>query len=68
LAANRIRVCRQTNADGTHIFQIDHKGNANGRGAYLCPQCIPIAIKKRALNRSFKTNIPNEIYQDLEKI
>jgi len=60
VASNRIRVAR---IDGKYI--IDHKGNANGRGAYLCHACIDTAIKKRALNRSFKTNLPQEIYDEL---
>ena len=46
-------------------FVIDQIGNANGRGCYLCPSCVGKAIKTRALNRSFKTNINNEIYQAL---
>ena len=49
-------------------FTVDHKGNENGRGCYLCPACIEKAIKTRALNRSFKTNVGNEIYEALASI
>ena len=48
-------------------FVIDEKGNSNGRGCYVSKGCIPKAIKTRALNRSFKTNIRDEIYQALAK-
>ena len=44
------------------------KGHAEGRGAYICKdeKCIELAIKKKALNRSFKCEIPNEIYENLK--
>ncbi|MCL2846923.1 MAG: YlxR family protein [Firmicutes bacterium] len=65
-AANtRIRVGREKLSDGTHRYFIDKEGNANGRGAYVCYACIDVAVKKRALNRSFKCNIPSEIYEEL---
>ena len=57
-----IRVARQKNEDGTFSYEIDRTGRANGRGARVCPSCIEKCVKTRALNRSFKTNLPNEIY------
>ena len=66
--SDRIRIYREKQPDNTYIYQIDNKGNANGRGAYLCKTCIPNAIKKRTLNRSFKTNLPNEIYTELNEL
>ncbi len=47
---------------------IDKTGKKNGRGAYLCDDlnCLTKAIKSKALNRSFKTEIPDEILQALE--
>ena len=60
----RIRVGREKTSDGFRYF-VDRVGNANGRGAYVCHGCLEIAIKKRALNRSFKTNVPNEVYEEL---
>ena len=57
-----IRVAR---IDGAYI--IDKVGNANGRGAHVCPQCVEKCVKTRALNRSYKTNVPNEVYEELVK-
>lgn len=68
IAINRIRVYKETLESGESTYEIDEKGNANGRGAYVCRPCLPVAIKKRAPNRSFKTNLPNEIYEKLSKI
>ena len=41
---------------------LDATGRKNGRGAYLCP-----SIKNKGLERSFKTAIPKEVYETLEK-
>ncbi|MCD8197703.1 MAG: YlxR family protein [Lachnospiraceae bacterium] len=48
---------------------LDATGRKNGRGAYLCrnPECLARAQKTKALERSLKTAIPPEIYEDLEK-
>ena len=48
-------------------FIIDFNQKLDGRGAYVCfnSNCINLAIKKRAFNRAFKTNIPEEIYNQL---
>jgi predicted RNA-binding protein YlxR (DUF448 family) len=63
-ATELIRVAREKQAEGYRYF-VDRAGNANGRGCYLCPECVEKATKTRALNRSFKTNIPNEVYEML---
>ena len=60
MATNRIRVAR---VEGE--FLIDKSGNANGRGAYVCFGCVDTAVKKRAFNRSFKTELPKSIYDEL---
>lgn len=46
-------------------FFVDKTHKASGRGAYVCknPDCLKKLIKTRALNRSFKTVVPDEIYQ-----
>lgn len=46
---------------------IDKTGKANGRGAYLCndKNCLEKAIKSKSLNRAFKTEISEEIYEKL---
>ena len=48
---------------------LDATGRKNGRGAYLCPSmdCFKKAVKNKGLERSFKTAIPKEVYQTLEK-
>jgi len=48
-------------------YEIDVKGNANGRGCHLCADCIEKAIKTKALNRNFKTIVPDEVYINLAK-
>ena len=48
---------------------IDATGRKNGRGAYLCanPDCLKQARKSKGLERSLKTAIPQEVYDQLEK-
>ncbi|HAB94513.1 MAG TPA: DUF448 domain-containing protein [Lachnospiraceae bacterium] len=60
-----IRVVRAP--DGT--IAVDRTGKMNGRGAYLCDNlsCLQKAQKKRSLQRSLSTNIPDEIFGELEK-
>ena len=60
-----IRVVR--GVDGT--VSLDFSGKAPGRGAYLCPdpECLKKAIRSKALRRSLETEIPQEVYDRLEK-
>ncbi|MCL2884352.1 MAG: YlxR family protein [Oscillospiraceae bacterium] len=48
---------------------LDPTGKAPGRGAYLCPSadCLKAARKARRLERAFKSAIPAEVYETLEK-
>jgi len=48
---------------------LDVTGRKNGRGAYLCHSldCLKAARKNKGLERSFKMNIPEEVYDSLEK-
>ncbi len=48
---------------------IDTSGKKAGRGAYVCrcKDCVFGMIKKRALNRSFKTELSPEVYAALER-
>ncbi|HIQ99345.1 MAG TPA: YlxR family protein [Candidatus Scybalocola faecavium] len=50
-------------------IMIDATGRKNGRGAYICPSsdCLKKAIKSKGLERSFKMNIPKEVYEQLTK-
>ena len=60
-----IRVVRGT--DG--VVSLDFGGKLNGRGAYICPQpeCLKKAQKAKSLERSLEVEIPNEVYERLEK-
>jgi len=46
---------------------LDPTGKANGRGAYICKdtECLQKAIKSKALNRAFKTDVSQEVYENL---
>lgn len=60
-----IRIVRTP--DGT--IQVDRTGKLNGRGAYLCDDlsCLRTARKRRSLQRSLDTPIPDEIFDELER-
>lgn len=59
-----IRIVR--NNEGKIFF--DPTSKANGRGAYICKEmeCLEKAIKSKALNRAFKTEISKEVYDKLK--
>lgn len=48
-------------------FAIDFTGKANGRGAYICKNenCAAETKKRRKLDKSFKTALPAEIYDEI---
>jgi len=48
---------------------LDFGGKMNGRGAYLCPSmdCLRKAIRSKALDRSLEVEIPQQVYDRLEK-
>ncbi len=48
---------------------IDATGKKNGRGAYICysESCLEKAMKSKALERSLKTSIPKEVFDQLKK-
>ena len=48
---------------------LDLTGKKNGRGAYLCAdsECLKKAEKSKGLERSLKTAILKEIYEQLEE-
>lgn len=58
---------RLSRINGEIVF--DYENRLGGRGAYVCKNedCIKLAIKKRLFNRSFKSNIPIEVYENLEE-
>lgn len=48
-------------------ISIDEKHRLGGRGCYVCQNsmCFETMLKKKLLNRSFKMNVPQEIYEKL---
>ena len=48
---------------------LDFGGKMNGRGAYLCPNpdCLKKAIRSKALDRSLEVEIPQTVYDRLQK-
>ena len=46
---------------------LDPSGRANGIGAYICKdsECLKKAIKTKALNRAFKVEVSDEVYEKL---
>lgn len=49
-------------------FSIDKTYKAEGRGAYVCRKsdCILKLAKTRRLNKQFKCEVPNEIYEQIK--
>ena len=60
-----VRVVRSPEGE----ISIDQTGKKNGRGAYICPnpECLKKAKKAKRLDRSFEMQVPDEIYEQLEK-
>ena len=50
-------------------LSVDRTGKAKGRGVYLCPEpeCMETARKKKAFQRNFKTNFPEETLEHIFK-
>lgn len=51
------------------VISLDFKGKAAGRGAYICPSkdCLKKAIKGKALEKAFSSQITPEVYEELER-
>lgn len=60
-----IRVVRSPEGE----ISLDFRGKKPGRGAYICPQgeCLKRAMKSRALERAFSSQVPPEVYERLEE-
>ena len=58
-----IRVVRSPDDE----ISIDSRGKKSGRGAYICRDsgCLKKAMKSKRLDRSFKTKVSEEIFQQL---
>lgn len=60
-----IRVVRSSEGE----LSIDFTGKKNGRGAYICKsrECFQKAVKSKRFERAFQCEIPEEIWENLEK-
>ncbi len=60
-----IRIVRTADND----FSVDKTGKLNGRGSYICnsEECINKLVKQKALNKAFKTNVSQEVYDKLKE-
>lgn len=49
---------------------LDFTGKKSGRGAYICPKtsCLKRARKSRRIDRALECNIPDEVYDAMEKV
>ena len=50
-------------------FVVDKTGRVNGRGSYICnsDECFKKLFKQKFLNKTFKLNIPQEVYDNLKE-
>lgn len=51
-------------------FAVDATGKMSGRGAYIHAksECVAKLRKTKMLNKAFKTLVPDEVYEELEKV
>ena len=50
-------------------FNVDFTGKMNGRGSYIChdKSCFELLIKNKLLNKTYKQNISQDIYDKLKE-
>ena len=67
--------CRKTSGKDNFIKIVKNKNGqikineiCDGRGAYICKdnRCIEKVIKNKLLNRNYKCNISEEVYENLK--
>lgn len=63
--AELLRVVRTPEGE----VHLDFRGKMNGRGAYIChdPECLKKARKSRRIDRNLGCEIPEEVYDRMEK-
>ena len=49
------------------VYEVDQTGKKNGRGAYVCPDCINKCVDKKLLDKILKTRIDENVYTDIEE-
>ena len=62
-----VRVIRLPDGAGV---EVDPSGKRSGRGAYVCPTavCVALALKQKKLERSLKTPIPEAVADALRAL
>ena len=60
-----IRIVKTADND----FVLDKTGRVNGRGSYICNcnECMEKLFKQKSLNKAFKTNVSQEVYERLKE-
>ncbi len=55
--------------DKTGEISVDNTGKKNGRGAYICKdeECLKKLEKQKLLNKTFKTNVDDEVYKKIRE-
>ncbi len=50
--------------------KVDLTGKLNGKGAYISRsnEALEIARKKKVLSRALETEIPEEVYEEIQKV
>ncbi len=50
-------------------FLLDLTGKQDGRGAYVCksPDCVAMLMKRRNLDKVFKTKLPDKLYDMIKE-
>ncbi len=63
------QLIRVVKTKDNNFFVIEGKQKLFGRSAYVCNciECLSQLQKKRALNRAFRQEVPQKIYDELTK-
>ena len=61
-----LRIVRTTDGE----VKVDLTGKLNGKGAYISKslEALKLAKEKKVLNRALEVEIPNEIYEEIERV
>lgn len=61
-----LRIVKTSSGD----IKVDNTGKSEGRGSYICHdiECLEKLIKTRRLNKVLKTNITEDIYEEIRKV
>lgn len=61
-----LRIVRTTDGE----VKVDLTGKLNGKGAYISKslEALKLAKEKKVLNRALEVEIPDEIYEEIERV